>query len=124
MRVQNERELGNAVKQEESCIELEGKLASHVKKLMKLNMALWVFSLTTLSVAVLALMQAPATAGVSGIISIVAGTSAASILGMDTVIAAVSINSWHGYRYRCGFYCCCRRRNPYITKTQEISPDL
>ena len=52
MRVQNERELGNAVKQEESCIELEGKLASHVKKLMKLNMALWVFSLTTLSVAV------------------------------------------------------------------------
>ncbi len=36
-------------------------------------------------------MQAPATAGVSGIISIVAGTSAASILGVDTVIAAVSI---------------------------------
>ena len=91
MRVQNEQELGNAVKQEESCIELEGKLASHVKKLMNLNMALWVFSLTTLSVAVLALMQAPATAGVSGIISIVAGTSAASILGVDTVIAAVSI---------------------------------
>lgn len=66
MRVQNEQELGNAVKQEESCIELEGKLASQIKKLMKLNMALWVFSLTTLSVAVLALMQAPATAGVSG----------------------------------------------------------
>ena len=37
MRVQNERELGNAVKQEESCIELKGKLASHVKKLMKLK---------------------------------------------------------------------------------------
>ena len=38
MRVQNEQELGNAVKQEESCIELEGKLASHVKKLMKLKL--------------------------------------------------------------------------------------
>lgn len=91
MRVQNEQELGNAVKQEESCIELKGKLASHVKKLMKLNMALWVFSLTALSIAVLATIQAPATAGVSGIISIVAGTSTASILGMDTVIVAVSI---------------------------------
>ena len=92
MRVQNEQELGNAVKQEEACIELEGKLASQIKKLMKLNMALWVFSLTALSIAVLATIQAPATAGVSGIISIVAGTSTASILGMDTVIAAVSID--------------------------------
>ena len=64
MRVQNEQELGNAVKQEESCIELEGKLASQIKKLMKLNMALWVFSLTALSIAVLATIQAPATAGV------------------------------------------------------------
>lgn len=91
MHVQNEQELGNAVKQEESYIELEGKLASHVKKLMKLNMALWVFSLTALSVAVFALMQMPATTGMSGIVSIVAGTSAASILGIDTVVAAVSI---------------------------------
>ena len=111
MRVQNEQELGNAVKQEESCIELEGKLASQIKKLMKLNMALWVFSLTTLSVAVLCSYAGSGNGRCIRIISIVAGTSAASILGMDTVIAAVSI-AVAGWVIR------------ILQKTQEISPDL
>lgn len=85
------RELGEAVKREEPCIEMEGELAAQVKKLVRLNAILWAFCLATLSVAVVAVMQMPVTAGLSGIVSLAAGTSASAVIGVDAAVTAVTV---------------------------------
>ncbi|MCI9282174.1 MAG: hypothetical protein HFH36_14075 [Lachnospiraceae bacterium] len=87
----NGKDLGDALRREEPYIELEEKLAAQVKKLIRLNAALWIFCLAALSVAAVAVMQMPATAGLSGIASLAAGTSASAVIGVDTAVTAVTI---------------------------------
>jgi len=91
MFVDNGKELGDAVRHREPYIKLEGELAAQVKKLVRLNAILWAFCLAALSVAVIAAMQAPVTAGMSGIASLIAGTSASAVIGVDTAVTAVTI---------------------------------
>lgn len=117
MRVYNEKEFGDAIRREEDYIELDGKLASHVKKLIKLNAVLWAFCLAALSVSIIAVIQMPVTAGMSGIVSTVSGTAAAAVLGMDTAVAAVSIAIVGGgisTLYKLRKYCLKRKRNGKI----------
>ncbi len=91
MFVDNGKDLGDAVRQREPYIKLEGELAAQVKKLVRLNAILWAFCLAALSVAVIAALQAPVTAGMSGIASLIAGTSASAVIGVDTAVTAVTI---------------------------------
>lgn len=91
MTVNDGKDLGDAVRREEPYIELEGELAAQVKKLVRLNAALWAFCLTALSVAVVAAMQMPVTAGLSGIASLAAGTSASAVIGVDAAATAATI---------------------------------
>lgn len=91
MVVHNEDEFGKAVRDSKDEIELEGGLAARIKKLYKINLALWSFCLVCLSVAVIALMQVPITGGGSGIVGLVAGTPAAAILGTEAAVTAVMI---------------------------------
>lgn len=91
MTVNDGKDLGDAVRREEPYIEVEGELAAQVKKLVRLNAVLWAFCLAALSVAVVAAMQMPVTAGVSGIASLAAGTSASAVIGVDAVATAVTI---------------------------------
>ena len=91
MIVTNENEFGEGINNNADHIEIEGDLAAKVKKMMKLNAALWTFCLASLSVTVIAVMHMPATAGTSGIVGIVAGTSAAAILGPEVAVAAATI---------------------------------
>ena len=81
MYVRDEEEFGEAVQDGKERIELEGDLAAKVKKLYKINLTLWSFCLVCLGVAIIALMQVPITGGASGVVSFVAGTPAAVILG-------------------------------------------
>lgn len=118
MRVYNEKEFGDAIRREEDYIELDGKLASHVKKLIKLNAVLWAFCLAALSVSIIAVIQMPVTAGMSGIVSTVSGTAAAAaVLGVDTAVAAVSIAIAGGgitTLYKLRKYCLKCKRNGKI----------
>ena len=91
MFVHNENEFGEAVREGDERIELEGDLASKVKKMYKINLALWNFCLVCLAVAIIALMQVPVTGGTSGIGSMVSGTPAAAILGTETVVSVAMI---------------------------------
>lgn len=91
MYAHNENEFGEAVRDGRDIIEVEGGLASRIKKLYKINLALWSFCLVCLSVAAIALMQVPITGGVSGIAGLVAGTPAAAILGTEAAVTAVMI---------------------------------
>ncbi|WP_186423798.1 hypothetical protein [Lacrimispora celerecrescens] len=91
MYVRNEEEFGEAIREGKDGIELEGDLASKVKKLYKINLTLWSFCLVCLAVAIIALMQVPITGGTSGIVSLIAGTPAAAILGTEAAVTAVMI---------------------------------
>jgi len=91
MYVRNEEEFGEAIREGKDGIELEGDLASKVKKLYKINLTLWSFCLVCLAVAIIALMQVPITGGTSGIISLIAGTPAVAILGTEAAVTAVMI---------------------------------
>jgi len=91
MYVRNEEEFGQAVREGKDRIELEGDLAAKVKKLYKINITLWSFCLVCLAVAIIALMQVPITGGASGVVSLVAGTPAATILGTEAAVTAVMI---------------------------------
>ncbi len=91
MYVRDEEEFGQAVREGNDRIELEGDLAAKVKKLYKINLALWSFCLVCLGVAIIALMQVPITGGASGVVSLVAGTPAAAILGTEAAVTAVMI---------------------------------
>lgn len=91
MFVDNENDFGEELNNNAEHIEIVGDLAVKVKKMMRLNAALWTFCLASLSVTVIAVMHMPATAGTSGIVGIVAGTSAAAILGPEVAVAAATI---------------------------------
>lgn len=91
MYVENEHDLGEELNKGADHIRIEGDLAAKVRKMMKLNTILWSFCLASLSVTVIAVMHMPATAGTSGVVGIVAGTSAAAILGPELAVAAATI---------------------------------
>lgn len=87
----NENDFGKKLNNNAEHIEIVGDLAERVKKMMKINSILWTFCLASLSVTIIAVMYMPATAGTSGIVGVVAGTSAAAILGPEVAVAAATI---------------------------------
>ncbi|MFT4105537.1 MAG: hypothetical protein QM657_07250 [Lacrimispora sp.] len=91
MCVHNEEEFGEALREGRDKIEIEGDLASKVKKLYKINLALWNFCLVCLAVTIIALMQIPITGGSSTAVSLVAGTPLAAIVGTKAAVSAVMI---------------------------------
>ncbi|MEY8356755.1 hypothetical protein AALB39_25860 [Lachnospiraceae bacterium 54-53] len=91
MCVRNEEEFGEAVRDGKEKVVLEGDLADKVKKLYKINLALWNFCLICLAVTIIALMQVPITGGTSGVVSLVVGTPVAAIVGTEIAVSAVMI---------------------------------
>lgn len=91
MYVHDENEFGEALRDGKEIIEIDGGLASKIKKLYKVNLALWSFCLMCLAVTVIALIQVPITGGVSGVVALVTGTPAAVILGTEAAATAVMI---------------------------------
>lgn len=89
MKVENAQELGKAILRGEDFIELNPSLADKIERLLRLNRILWAVVLIELSVMTVTLIQMPATAGLSGLVSFAAGTSAAAVLGVDAAAAAV-----------------------------------
>lgn len=89
MVVDNEQDLGSAIDNEEETIRVKGRLAPRIKKIWYLDRFLWCVCLACLAVAVAALLAAPTTFGTSAVISMVAGTPAAFVMGAPAASTAV-----------------------------------
>lgn len=89
MVVENEKELGKALKEGEEMIELNGELAKRMKKIYELDQLLWGICLICLTATVTVFFAMPATAGASSVISLAAGTPAAAAVGLPATVTAV-----------------------------------
>ena len=89
--VENEKELGKALKNDEDSIEISVDLERKVLKIKATKWAAWIVAVGAITVAVVAILAAPATGGASSLVSVAAAPAAVSILGASTTIAAINI---------------------------------
>ena len=88
MLAENEKALGEALKNDEETIELEGALAERIKRIYQLNHVLWCLCVVSLAVAAAALLAAPASAGTSSAVSLAAAAPAAAAMGAPAAVTA------------------------------------
>lgn len=86
--VNDEENLGKALENEEDTITVTGNLASRIRRIHQINMVLWCFCAICLAVSAAAILSAPATAGASAAMGLVAGTPAAAVLGVPSAVTA------------------------------------
>lgn len=91
MKVNDDKELGEAIRKNEKTINVHGSIAPRIKRLHDLDKVLYCMCLMCLAVAVVALMQIPAAGGGMLPLGFVAGTPAAAIVGVPTAKTAVLI---------------------------------
>ena len=89
--VRTNEELGHAVKNGESTIIIEGDLKDKVLRIKATGKVAWGVAIGAIAVAVIAVLAAPETGGVSLTSSLVAAPAAAATLGMPAATAAVGI---------------------------------
>lgn len=94
MAISNEKDLGDAIKNEQDTIEIEGDLGKKVLKIKATGKVAWMVAAGAIGVAVLAIMYPvpePTTQVASKAFAITAGGSAVAILGAGTAATAISI---------------------------------
>ena len=93
--VSTKKELAKAIKNGESKIQIEGKMAKHVKKVKSLGDTAWGIAFAAIVASVYSALSAPATAPISGPIpftgSAVAGGAAATLLGVGAASFLVGL---------------------------------
>lgn len=88
MAIKTEKELAEALKNEEDSIEIEGDLKNKVLKIKVTGKVAWVIAIGAVAVAVpIAIASGGAAAPISGIV----GIGAVSVLGLPAAMAAVMI---------------------------------
>lgn len=91
----NEKELGEALKQNENCIEIEGDLLKKVVRIKATGKVAWAVAFGATAVAVTAVLFMPATGGGSAPVAaasgIIAIPAAAAVLGPSVAAAAANI---------------------------------
>ncbi|HYQ22748.1 hypothetical protein [Stenotrophomonas sp.] len=88
MAVSNEKDLGEALKNENETIEIEGDLARKVIRIKATGKVAWAIALGAIAVAVIVALG---TGGTATPASAVVGVGAVSILGVSTATSAVAI---------------------------------
>ncbi|MDR1770512.1 MAG: hypothetical protein LBS02_07740 [Hungatella sp.] len=91
MTANNEKELGNAIRNDENTIEVKGDLARMIVRMRSMNLVLWCICLSLLALMVTAVLAAPGTLGMSGAAAMLAGTPVAGMMGTTTTISSVMI---------------------------------
>lgn len=91
MKVKNEEELAKAINSDADEIEIEGDLAKKTIRIKATGRFAWIVAIGAITVAVVAIMSAPATAGSSSLISAFAAPAAVGILGIGTTVSAIAI---------------------------------
>lgn len=89
MEVDNEKDLGQAIDNEEEMIKVKGRLCPKIRKIWYMDKFLWCLCLSCLAVAIAALAAAPTTCGMTAAVTMVAGTPAAFVMGTPTAVTAV-----------------------------------
>ena len=93
--VKTEKELGAALKADESTIEIEGSLQEKVVKIKATGKVAWAVAIGGVAVAVVAVCTTGATAGTSGPITVPIGAASiavpAATLGATVAMSAVAI---------------------------------
>ena len=89
MFVDNEEALGAALNDDEEEIELKGDLARRIKRICQMEQVVWSLCLLCLAVVVATLLMSPVSGGTSLALSLVAGTPAATAMGVSTAATAV-----------------------------------
>lgn len=86
------KDLGKAIKREQSTIEVEGDLAKHVIRIKATGAVAWGVCITAMAIVVASIVAAPGTAGGSFVVSLMPTIPVVTTtLGMGTTIAAVTI---------------------------------
>ena len=96
MSVKNEEELAQAIKNGDDSIEVEGDLAEKTFKIKATGKVAWAIAIGVIGVATVAILKLPAKTGGTGLlakgfIATGAGATAVGVLGIPTVITAISI---------------------------------
>lgn len=94
MTIKNEKDLGDAIKNDQDTIEIEGNLAKKVLKIKATGKVAWAVAAGAIGVAVLAVMYPvpePTTQVASKAFALTAGGSVVAILGAGTAATAISI---------------------------------
>jgi len=93
--VKNEKELNKAIQSNADTIYIEGDLGNKVMKIKATGNVAWVVAFGAITVAVIAILSIPTTAGSSapaaGISGIVAAPIAVATLGVGTVTSIISM---------------------------------
>lgn len=120
-KVTTEEELAEAIKQNESCIEIEGSLATKTLKIKAAGNVAWAVAIGSIAICFYAVVASIGTGGaalpaVSGA-SLAASGAAVSVLGTASTISAISLAVSAG-----GLAVLKKLRNGYtITKLSEKS---
>jgi hypothetical protein len=88
MAISNEADLGEALKNDQDTIEIEGDLKNKVLKIKATGNVAWVIAIGAIGIAVTLLI---ATGGTGAPASGIIGGGAVAVLGLPTAISAISI---------------------------------
>ena len=91
MKCTTEKELGEALKNNQDEIKIEGNLAKKTFKIHATGNAAWVVACGAIAVAIVSILASPETGGASFVATAVSGTAAVTILGISTATSAVMI---------------------------------
>ena len=94
MTIKNEKDLGNAIKNDQDTIEIEGDLGKKVLKIKATGKVAWAVAAGAIGVAVLAVMYPvpePTTQVASKAFALTAGGGVVAILGAGAATTAISI---------------------------------
>ena len=91
MKIRTEKELGEALKNDQDRIEIEGDLSKKVIKIKATGKVAWAIAVGAIAVAVIAVLATPATGGASNAAHLVAAPAAAATLGVSVAASAIAI---------------------------------
>jgi len=91
MKIKTEKELGEALKNDQDRIEIEGDLSRKVIKIKATGKVAWAIAAGAIAVAVIAVLATPATGGASNAAHLIAVPAAAATLGTSVASSAVVI---------------------------------
>jgi hypothetical protein len=94
MAIDNEKDLGKAVKNEQETIEIEGNLKDKVLRIKATGKVAWVVAIGAIAIAIAGTsypVPEPATQTLTKGVAAIAAPAAVSVLGVGTTISAISI---------------------------------
>lgn len=91
MKIRTEKELGEALKNDQDRIEIEGDLSKKVIKIKATGKVAWAIAAGAIAVAVIAVLATPATGGASNAAHFIAVPAAAATLGASVASSAFAI---------------------------------